>query len=253
MPRAALWGFMAAHYVPDRMVLVGAGAVEHERLVELGERWFGDRPGGRAPPPEPARYCGGARLEARELEQVHLCLGLEGVSSHDPDYWAVQVLAGALGGGMSSRLFQEARENRGLCYAIDAVAASYADTGLLSIYAGTGADRVAELLEVVAEQVRGLARTPEPAEIDRAKAQLKAGLLMSLESCAAVADGIARQLLVHGRTIPVDEMLAAIEAVDEEAIRRVGERLFGRGSPTTSAAIGELDALPSLDLGRIAA
>lgn len=253
LSRAALEGFLATHYVPSRMVLAAAGAVEHEELVELGRRWFGARPPGPARPPEPARYRGGIRIERRELEQVHLCLALEAVSSHDPDYWAAQVFAVALGGGMSSRLFQEARENRGLCYAIDAVASSYADTGLLSIYAGTGAEQLDELLEVVVAECRGLAHDPDPAEIGRAKAQLRAGLLMSLESCAAVADGIARQLLVHGRTIPVDEMLAKIEAVDEEAIRRVGERLFARGSPTTSAAIGELDALPSLDLGRIAA
>jgi predicted Zn-dependent peptidase len=253
LSRDALESFLATHYVPSRMVLAAAGAVEHEELVELGRHWFGARPPGPARPPEPARYRGGIRIERRELEQVHLCLALEAVSSHDPDYWAAQVFAVALGGGMSSRLFQEARENRGLCYAIDAVASAYADTGLLSIYAGTGAEQLDELLEVVARECRGLARDPDPAEIGRAKAQLRAGLLMSLESCAAVADGIARQLLVHGRTIPVDETLAKIEAVDEEAIRRVGERLFGRGSPTTSAAIGELDALPSLDLGRIAA
>ena len=252
LSRAALESFLEAHYVPSRMVLAAAGAVEHERLVELGRRWFGGRPPGPVRPPEPARYRGGVRIERRELEQVHLCLALEGVSIHDPDYWATQVFAVALGGGMSSRLFQEARENRGLCYAIDAVASSYADTGLLSIYAGTGTEQVGALLEVVASECRGLARDPDPAEIARAKAQLRAGLLMSLESCAAVADGIARQLLVHGRTIPVEEMLAKIEAVDEEAIRRVGDRLFGRSSPTTAAAIGELDALPVPDLGRIA-
>ncbi len=252
MPRSALADFMATHYRPERMLLVGAGAVEHEALLALAERWFGERTPGPARPLEPARYRGGVRLEGRELEQVHLCLGVQGVSNHDPDFWAVQVLACALGGGMSSRLFQEARENRGLCYAIDAVAASYADTGLLSIYAGTGAEQVGNLLEVVANEVRGLVREPDPAEIARAKAQLRAGLLMALESCAAVADGIARQLLIYGRPIPVEETLARIEAVDLEAVRRAGTRLFGAGGATTAVAIGELETLPVPELGRVA-
>lgn len=253
MPRSALVEFMARHYGAAGMVLAAAGAIEHDQLVELAGRWFGNRPGGPVRPPEPARYRGGLRLETQELEQVHLCLGIEGVSSHDPDYWAAQVLAVALGGGMSSRLFQEARENRGLCYAIDAVATSYADTGLVSIYAGTGAGQVDALLEVVARETRGLVRGPDPAEIARAKAQLRAGILMSLESCAAVAEAIARQLLVYGRPIPVDETLARIEAVDAEAVARVGARLFAAGSPTTAVAIGALEGLAGPELGRIAA
>lgn len=252
LPRQALLGFMAEHYVPGRMALVGAGAVEHDRLVELAERWFAARPARPAGAPVPARYRGGTVAHQRELEQVHLCLALEGVSHHDSDYWAVQVLTMALGGGMSSRLFQEARENRGLCYAIDAVSSSFAETGLLTIYAGTGAGQVGELSEVVAEEARGLARDPDPAEIARAKAQLRAGLLMSLESCAAVAEGIARQLLVFGRPIPVDEMLARIEAVDLEAVARVGARLFASGGATTLVTLGALETVPTLELGRVA-
>lgn len=253
LPRRALLGFMEQHYAPGRMALVGAGAVEHDRLVELAERWFGALPQRPASAPEPARYRGGSVTHERELEQVHLCLALEGVSHHDLDYWAVQVLTMALGGGMSSRLFQEARENRGLCYAIDAASSSFAETGLLTIYAGTGGGQVGELLEVVAEEARGLARDPDAAEIARAKAQLRAGLLMSLESCAAVADGIARQLLVFGRPIPVDEMLGRIEAVDLEAVARVGARLFASGGATTLVTLGALETVPALELGRVAA
>jgi predicted Zn-dependent peptidase len=253
MPRRALTGFMAEHYVPGRMALVGAGAVDHDRLVELARRWFEALPPRSAPEPPPARYVGGSAAHERELEQVHLCLALEGVGYHDPDYWAVQVLATALGGGMSSRLFQEAREARGLCYAIECFSSSYVETGLLGIYAGTGAGQVGELLELTAEQARGLARDAVPAEIGRAKAQLKAGLLMGLESCAGVADGIARQLLVHGRRIPLEETLGRLEAVDLEAIARVGERLFGHGGATTLVLLGEVERLPALELGRVAA
>lgn len=253
MPRAALEAFMAGHYGPERMVLAGAGAVAHERLVELAERWFGDRPPRAAPPAPAARYEGGIAVEERELEQVHLCLALEGVTYLDPDYWPIQVLATALGGGMSSRLFQEARESRGLCYAIDAFSSSYVDTGLFGIYAGTGAAQVGELLEVTAAQARGLARDPLRAEIERAKAQLRAGLLMSRESCAGVAEAIARQLLVYGRPLTVGEMLARLEAVDLQAVARVGERLFARGGRTTLVTLGPLARPPAIELGRAAA
>ncbi|MDW8370593.1 MAG: pitrilysin family protein, partial [Geminicoccaceae bacterium] len=253
LPRSALVAFMAEHYVPANMILAAAGSVDHERLVALAERWFGDRPARAAPPPEPARYRGGLERDGRELEQVHLCLGTEGVPYHDPDYWAVQVLATALGGGMSSRLFQEVRENRGLCYAIEVFASSFLDTGLIGIYTGTGPKQVEELLEVAARETRALVREPEAAEIERAKAQLRASLLMSQESCAGVAESIARQLAIFGRRIPVEEMLARIEAVDRDAVRRVGERLFAAGRATTLVALGPADRLPELELGRVAA
>lgn len=253
MPRSALLAFMAEHYVPANMILAAAGSVDHDRLVALAERWFGDRPAQPAPPPLPGRYRGGLEHDGRELEQVHLCLGLEGVPYHDPDYWAVQVLATALGGGMSSRLFQEVRENRGLCYAIEVFASSFLDTGLIGICTGTGPQQVEELLEVAARETRGLVREPEAAEIERAKAQLRASLVMSQESCAGVAESIARQLAIFGRRIPVEEMLARIESVDRGAVRRAGERLFAAGRATTLVALGPVDRLPELELGRIAA
>ncbi|MCS7267035.1 MAG: pitrilysin family protein [Geminicoccaceae bacterium] len=251
--RDSLLAFMAEHYVPGRMVLAAAGAVDHERLVALAERWFGEREPRPAPVTVRARYVGGRERDGRDLEQVHLCFGLEGVSYHDPDYWAVQVLATALGGGMSSRLFQEVRENRGLCYEIEAFSSSFADTGLFGIYTGTAPDKLEELLEVTVTETRSLVRDPEPAEIERAKAQLRAGLLMSLESCAGVADSIARQLLIYGRRIPVEELLARIEAVDREAVRRAGERLFASGGATTLALLGPVACGCELELGRIVA
>ncbi|MCS6878623.1 MAG: insulinase family protein [Geminicoccaceae bacterium] len=251
--RDSLLAFMAEHYVPGRMVLAAAGAVDHERLVALAERWFGEREPRPAPVTVRARYVGGRERDGRDLEQVHLCFGLEGVSYHDPDYWAVQVLATALGGGMSSRLFQEVRENRGLCYEIEAFSSSFADTGLFGIYTGTAPDKLEELLEVTVTETRSLVRDPEPAEIERAKAQLRAGLLMSLESCAGVADSIARQLLIYGRRIPVEELLARIEAVDREAVCRAGERLFASGGATTLALLGPVACGCELELGRIVA
>lgn len=252
MPRRALLDYMRRHYGPSRVVVAAAGKVEHERLVELSQQAFRDLPATDGEPPAPGRYAGGERLERDdELEQVHLCIGVEAPGYLDPDYFALQVLTTALGGGMSSRLFQEARENRGLCYSIGASGSAYADGGLLIVDAGTAAGSVPELCRVIEAETAALVASPTEAEVARARAQLKAGMLMALESCHAVCEDLARQLLCLGRRVPTAEVLAKIDAVDLAAIRRVGERLF-RGRPTTRAAIGPLKKLPRLELGRVA-
>ncbi|MDX6751085.1 pitrilysin family protein [Geminicoccaceae bacterium 1502E] len=253
MQRQALVDYMGAHYHPSRMVLAAAGKVEHEAMCELGERLLGELPAAAPIAAPPGLYGGGERLERRkDLEQVHLCLAVEAFGYADPDYYALQVFSAALGGGMSSRLFQEVRENRGLCYSVFSFAACQSDTGMLGIYAGTGEKDVADLLPVSIEETLKLASAPTGEELARARAQLKAGLLMSLESASAQADDIARQLLCYGRRIPTEEAVARIEAVDEAAIRRVGERLFARTRPSL-VALGPLRKLPGGALGQLAA
>ena len=249
MPRRALVDYMGGHYAPGRCVVAASGKVDHDRLVDLTRELFAAMPGSGASAPEPARYAGGSVLEQRDdLEQVHLCLGLEAFSYTDPDYFALQVLATALGGGMSSRLFQEARENRGLCYTVSTFSSAFADSGLLGVYAGTAAGDVPELTKVIEAETMALIERPEAAEIARARAQLKANLFMSLESCYAVCEELARQLICLGRRVPTEEIVARLDAVDVEAVRRVGRRLLG-GGPLTMAAIGPLAALPELRLG----
>lgn len=253
MPREALLDYMARHYGPARIVLAGAGKVEHGRLVELAAGLFPDLPATVGESAEPARYRGGVRLERRkDLEQVHLCIGWQGVPLRDPDYWALQVLSTALGGGMSSRLFQEARESRGLCYTISSFSSAYADTGLLGIYTGTGAKDLPELLPVVAEETAKLVAEADEPEIDRARAQLKASLLMSLESCSAMCESAARQLLSFGRPLPTAEIIGLLDAVDAAAVRRVGRRVLG-GQPASVVALGPARRLPSVDLDHLAA
>lgn len=253
LPRAALLDYMARHYGPSRLVVAAAGKIEHERLVDLAGRLFGELPAGGAEPAPPARYARGLRLERRpDLEQVHVCLALEGLPYHDPDHYALQVLATALGGGMSSRLFQEARENRGLCYAICSFASAYADTGTLGVYAGTDPADLPELLQVIADETRALVEDPDEDELARARAQLKAGLFMGLESCAAVCEELARQLLCFGRRVPPEEVVAKIEAVDAAAVRRVGRRLLAGGG-LALAAVGPVKRLPEVDLTALAA
>jgi predicted Zn-dependent peptidase len=246
MPRDALLHYMGHHYAPPRMVLAGAGQVEHERLVDLAGELFGELPLAAEPAVEPAAYRGGELRQVRDLEQAHVILGLPAFSYLDDDFYALQVLSAMLGGGMSSRLFQEVREKRGLAYSVFSFAAAYRDAGVLGIYAGTGERETAELVPVVCEQLLDLVDRPGEEELKRARAQLKASLMMALESCFARSEELARHLLIFGRPVPPAEIVAKINAVDEAAIRRVGRRLLAGGMPTLTA-IGPLGDLPDLD------
>jgi predicted Zn-dependent peptidase len=227
-----LRAFLAERYHAPRIVVAAAGAIGHDRLVRHAEAQFGRLNGTRLEESPPARWAGGARSSGRPFEQSHLVLAFEGPSYHDRDYLTAQVFSGLLGGGMSSRLFQEVRESRGLCYAIYSSAWGLADTGMLTIHAATGADLMDQLIDVVAaELARAAASEPAADEVQRAKAQLKAGLLMSLESCSARAEQMARQLLLFDRLIPTEELVARVDAVDGAGLRVMAERLFGGAAP----------------------
>jgi predicted Zn-dependent peptidase len=249
MPRQALLEYMGSHYGPGRMVLGAAGKIEHERVVELAQELFAGLPAPGSPVADPASYRGGERRETRDLEQVHVLLGLPAFSYMDDDFYALQVLSTMLGGGMSSRLFQEVRENRGLAYSIFSFASCYRDAGVLGIYAGTGESDTGELIPVVCEQLQELILRPGEEELVRARAQLKASLMMALESSFAQAEELARQLLIFGRRVPPEEIIAKVDAVDQAAIGRVGRRLLERAEPTLTA-IGPLGDLPDLDAVR---
>ncbi|HUZ11408.1 MAG TPA: pitrilysin family protein [Caulobacteraceae bacterium] len=224
----ALEAWRAGLYAPDRLVVSAAGAIDETELLALAEEYFGAARGGGAAPAPSARFTGGRAAERRKLEQAHLVLFLPGVAADDPDYFAVRVFAEALGGGMSSRLFQEARERLGLAYAIDAFTEAYADTGLIGIYAGCAARHAARLAEVAALEVAKLAEAIEPAELERAKAQLKAGLFMGRESLAARAEQAAAQILTFGRLLAPAEIAAAVDAVGAARVRTAAQRLLGQ-------------------------
>jgi predicted Zn-dependent peptidase len=240
LAREAVVAYLRDHYGAERMVLAASGNVEHEEVAALAERLLSDLPARRAVATEPARYTGGDRREERDLEQLHLVIGFPGPALDDPDYYAASVLSTAFGGGMSSRLFQEIRERRGLVYAIHSFAHGYRDTGLFGIYAGTGEEAAAELIPALCEEVRQLGRERglTPVELGRAKAQMKAGLLMSLESTSARCEQLAQHLLIHGTPFDPAEIVRRIEAVDEAAIGRV---IAGwRTAPPTVTALGPL-------------
>lgn len=238
MTREAIMGYMDRAYGASSMVLAAAGMIEHEHLVALARHLFRDLPARTALGDGPAAYGGGAHLQDRELEQVHLTVGFPGVGMHDPDIYASTVMSTLFGGGMSSRLFQEIRERRGLVYSIHSFSSSYSDCGLFGIYAGTGEEEVAELMPVLAEEIRRLADSMEEDEVRRARNQLKAATLMSLESTSARAEQLGEQMLIFGRPLPIAEIIGKIDAVDAAAVRNVASRIF-RGRPSI-AAIGPL-------------
>ncbi|HEY5166212.1 MAG TPA: pitrilysin family protein [Pseudolabrys sp.] len=241
---ARLRAYLTRNYRAPDMLVAAAGAVEHKAIVEEAEKRFASFAGPAGPVPEPAYFSGGTRVETRDLEQVHIALALQGLPVSDDQLYSLQVFTSVLGGGMSSRLFQEVRENRGLCYAIHAFHMPYADTGLFGLYAGTDEIDAPELMRVVIDQITNATETLNEAEIARAKAQMKAGLLMALESSEARLGQIARQMLAYGRPIPLEEIVAKVDAVTVASARAAGQALIGRSRPAI-AALGPGNGLES--------
>jgi predicted Zn-dependent peptidase len=229
---ADLRRFLNANYSANRMVLSAAGKIEHAQLVRHAEALFGRMNGGEGGRFEPARYGGGTRTSAKPFEQSHLLLAFEGPSYAHDGYYTAQVFSALFGGGMSSRLFQEVRERRGLCYSIYSSYWALADSGLFTIHAATGPDMMAKLIEVVSSELkRAAAEAPTQSEVARAKAQIKAGMLMGLESSSARAEYMARQLLLFDRLIDTKEVVARIEAVTPEAARMLAAGLMSACKP----------------------
>src|SRR5258708_38792963 len=199
--REDLRAYMDSNYRARDMTLVESGAVEHERIGSLAQEKFARLKVGNVAEPLPARYVGGEMRGDQELEQAHITFAFPGVSNSDPDYYTAQIYVTALGGGMSSRLFQEAREKRGLCYSIYAFSHSAKDSGMVGIYAGTGEAEAAEIAPVIAGEMASLAQTASDTEIERAKAQLKSGLLMGLERPSSRSEQIAGQMFALARVL----------------------------------------------------
>jgi predicted Zn-dependent peptidase len=253
MKREALPGFMNQHYTPNNMVVAACGNLEHAQVVDLVAQHFADLPHATAEEPMPADYTGGEFREVRDLDQAHIVLGFAAPGYGEPDYYPSMLLSTLLGGGMSSRLFQEIREKRGLVYSIYSFTAPARDGGLFGIYAGTGESEAAELMPVTLEELAKVQEHVTSAELNRARAQLKAGLLMSLESTGSRCEQVARQWQIFGRIIPASETVAKIEAVTEQDIRAVAAKIF-RTRPTL-ATLGPIAQVPRLSkiIDRLAA
>ncbi|MBN9006922.1 MAG: insulinase family protein [Rhizobiales bacterium] len=231
-----LHGYLTTHYRGPDMVVAAAGAVDHKAVVAEVERRFAGFDATSAPKPQAATFGkGGSKVVHRDLEQAHLTLALEGVPQTDPSLFSLQVFTNILGGGMSSRLFQEVREKRGLCYSIYTFHAPYADTGFFGLYTGTDPSDAPEMMEVIVDVINEAVETLTEAEIARAKAQMKAGLLMALESCSARAEQLARHMLAYGRPQGVPELLERIDAVSIESTRDVARSLLTHSRPAVVA------------------
>jgi predicted Zn-dependent peptidase len=244
--RETLIDQIKGHYFAHGMLLIAAGAVSHDQMVALGERHFASFQTGATKPHESARYAGGEFRADDDLEQAHLTLAWPGFRADDDDIYAVQVYSTVLGGGMSSRLFQEAREKRGLCYSIHTFGSSYHDTGLFGVYAGTSSTDAPELVNVIAGEMRALAAGASDDEVARARAQIKSGLLMGLEQASSRCEQIAAQMFTYGRLIDTKELIAKIDAVDAATVSRIAAKILSNGS-LSLAALGPVGTMGTYD------
>jgi len=241
MTADSIRGYLAAHYRPGAMILSASGAVEHDAIVALAEAAFKATGDAQASPFDGAAYAGGAVARARDLDQTHLVVGFEGAATGSNDFFTADIASTVLGGGMSSRLFQEAREKRGLCYSIYAFNWGFADTGLFGIYAGAAPADTDELSRVIQGEMADMAENAHDDEIAAARAQSKAGLLMSLENCASRAEQIARHLVVFGEVLSADDLVARLDAVTTQDVRR----FMGQLARPTASIVGPDTSLAS--------
>lgn len=248
MKRETLAAYIHKFYTAQQLVVSVAGNLDHDALVRAAEEKFAGLPASAPHLRAPAHYTGGVHRREKDLEQAHIVLGFRGVSRRDADFHAAQVLATLLGGGMSSRLFQEIREKRGLVYAIYSFLHAFSDDGQFAVYAGTGALDLPRLIPVLCDQIRSVTQGVGAEEVSRAKAQLRASLLMGRESMMQRADHQARHLISFGAPPNMAEQIAKIEAVDAAAVCKVAQRIFS--TAPTLAALGPLEHLEDWDILR---
>jgi predicted Zn-dependent peptidase len=239
----AIRSYMDRNYVGDHMVLCAAGNVDHDSLVDIANNRFHDLKPTGAPAPEKAAYVGGEQRLVSDHEQAHIVLGMEGRAYNSDGFYAVQILASILGGGMSSRLFQEVREKRGLCYSVYAFHWAFADSGIFGVAASTGEDEVSDLMPVVLDELRKATETISDEEVVRVRNQIRAGLLMSLESPSSRAGQLARQQILWGRPIPLQETVERINRITADRVKQIARQIFDAGK-VSLAGIGPVAKLP---------
>ena len=243
--RADLKAFVAQHYGPGQMILAAAGGVNHDEIVAQATEIFGAMKAKPATTFQPAAFKGTERREVKDLEQVHFAMAFDAPGYRHPDVYTAQVYSMTMGGGMSSRLFQKVREERGLCYSIFAQSGAYEDTGQITIYAGTSADEIAELTQITMDELKRAAGDMSEAEVARARVQIKAGMLMGLESPSSRAERIARLLAIYGRVPDLDEAVARIDAVTMADVRRYAGDMAS--ADTALALYGPVSKAPGLE------
>jgi predicted Zn-dependent peptidase len=214
--------WISGELVPSRLILAASGKVDEDDILKCAERLLGDLPDWPGVPIAPAHFSGGVRNDRREFEQAHWSLALPGMPSGDPRLPALSIFVQALGGGMSSRLFQELREERGLAYSVSAWSQAYADTGIIAMSCAADRNRAVESMHLARSVLAGAVETLEEAEVTRARAQLEAGLLMAMETPQGRADHMARSIEVYGRILGTGEILEQLRSVDVAAAKAAG-------------------------------
>ena len=242
MTRDQMVAWRDRNYWGSRIVICATGNVNHADFTKAATKLFGHIPQGHAPQRQPPAFVGTAQTEQKPLDQTHLVLSFPAPNYRDTRVYQLQVLASILGGGMSSRLFQEVREKRGLCYSVFAFGTTYEDTGQLGVYAATSPDHTPDLLDVTARVMLSMVDEITEKEIDRAKAQLKTSIVMNLESASSRADQIARQFLAFGEVPEMATLIKKIEAVTAEQVRKLALEIF-KSAPPSLSAVGQLSAL----------
>lgn len=244
--REDLLRFVAEHYGPEQMILSAAGAIDHDKLVKEAEEKFGGLGKRSIIQAAPSNFHGGQKIVEKDLEQVHFTIGFDSPNYRDPEIYTAQIYGTAMGGGMSSRLFQEVREKRGMCYTIFAQAGAYSDTGMTMLYAGTSAEQIDELALVCMDEMKRAAEDMSEAEVKRARAQMKAGLLMGLESPSSRAERMARMMQIWGRVPDLSETIERVDAVGTNDVRRFAGSLIDAKS--AMALYGPVSKAPDLDV-----
>lgn len=243
--REDLSAFVDENYSADQMVLAAAGAVDHDAIVLQCEEIFGTLKPRVQAPFLVGQFKGGEYRQVKDLEQAHFALAFESPNYKDPDIYTAQIFATAFGGGMSSRLFQEVREKRGLCYSIFASAGAYSDTGTLTFYAGTSGDKVSDLANITVDELKRASHDMTEVEVARARAQMKAGLLMGLESPSSRAERLARMVTIWDRIPSLDEVVSQIDRVTVSDVRDYAATM-GAGAPAAMALYGPVADAPSV-------
>lgn len=246
MEKQTLFDYVRRFYTPQKLVISAAGNVSHDQMVALAEKFFSDLPQDSAEKYKTASYQGGEIRNEKNLEQNHIVLGFQGIEKKDPKYYAAVLLSTILGGGMSSRLFQEVRERHGLVYSVYSSHTGYHDDGQFEIYAGTGPDNLPQLIPVVCDEIQKIVQQHVPEEeLARAKAQIRAGILMGRESMLSRANRQAKYMINFDQDLNIQTLLDQIEAVSVDDIAAMAQRIFS--TRPTLAALGPLQNLESYE------
>lgn len=247
MQKETLFDYVQRFYTPSKLVISAAGNISHEETLSRVEALFTDLPEDTHQTYRAADYGGGECRMQKDLEQSHIVLGFQSISRNDPEYYTAVLLSTILGGGMSSRLFQEVREKRGLVYSVYASHSAFSDDGQFEIYAGTGPDKLPQLMPVLCDEVqKTIQENVTSEELIRAKSQLRTSILMSRESMLSRANRQAKHLLNFDKKLDIQDIIARIESVSEKDIRNMAGRVFT--SKPTLAALGPLGQLEAFDI-----